>query len=570
MRPGLTQDMLESLAVRMTLKQRVPWGPTAGFDPLLPGTGPADCCESTLEAAMATAPPNYVVHALELFDRYGNHEAIVGRGRRLTYTELRALILDLAFALRQHGVRSGMTVAIVLGLPPEAPAVLLALHLLGCRTVWIRIGVAERETAEQLRLSRPDAVLYDARSVNPFGRQVGERLGVPVLCLGPSGAGPDLLAYHGSHELDPGIVGGDPDTIFQTSGTTGVPKLVHHEQKFYWQIHRLAEAIIAANEPHWRHLSLSVLGHVSGQISALLYLFTGGVLILMEDWDPVEFLATIERERVNSSFIPPPYLYDLIGHPAVDRTDCSSMLMLSVGAAPASPARLREAIGQFGPVLRVTYGLSECPFISANTAMTGDPADAKRLSSAGTPYGDVVVEIRGEDGVTVLGTGEIGELWVRSDLNFAGYYRQPELTARNLVDGWVRTRDLGYRDADGYLYLVGRTQDLIITGRKCWKVWPRPIEDALAAHPDVRAAAVIGVPDPEAVEAVHAYVVLAPEATVTAGELAARVRGELTELWAPRSIEFVDRLPINSTGKVDKNALRERYAAGHPAVAVPG
>jgi fatty-acyl-CoA synthase len=343
--------------------------------------------------------------------------------------------------------------------------------------------------------------------------------------------------------------------------------MVHHHQQFYWQIHRLAEEIIAANQPRWRHLSLSVLGHVSGQISALLYLFTGAVLILMEGWDPVEFLATVEREQVNSAFIPPPYLYDLLGHPALDHADCGSMLMLSVGAAPASPARLREAIERFGPVLRITYGLSECPFISANNAMSADPADAKRLSSAGTAYGDVEVEIRAEDGVTRLGTGEVGELWVRSDLNFAGYYRQPELTAWTLVDGWVRTRDLGYRDEDGYLYLVGRTQDLIITGRHSWKVWPRPIEDALAGHPAVRAAAVIGVPDQETVEAVHAYVVLAPEATVTPEELTARVRDELTELWAPRSFEFVDQLPINGTGKVDKNTLRERYAASHAAAA---
>jgi acyl-CoA synthetase (AMP-forming)/AMP-acid ligase II len=154
---------------------------------------------------------------------------------------------------------------------------------------------------------------------------------------------------------------------------------------------------------------------------------------------------------------------------------------------------------------------------------------------------------------------------VRSDLNFAGYYRQPELTAWTFVDGWVRTRDLGYRDEDGYLYLVGRTQDLIITGRHSWKVWPRPIEDALAGHPAVRSAAVIGVPDPDLVEAVHAYVVLAPGSAATPEELRARVRADLTDLWAPRSVEFVDHLPVNGTGKVDRNALRERYAATHPS-----
>jgi acyl-CoA synthetase (AMP-forming)/AMP-acid ligase II len=523
---------------------------------------------------MGAEQMNYVVRALALFDEFGQREALVSGERRLTYAELRGTVLDLAAALAGHGVRSGMTVAVALGHPLEGPALLLALHLLGCRTVWVRSGVARREMDEQLKSTRPDAVVYDARSGNPLGEMVGERLGVPTLCLGPAGSGPDLLAHKGSGVIEAHLVGADPDTVFQTSGTTGVPKLVHHRHGYYWQIHRLAEQIVAADEPLWRHLTLSVLGHVSGQISALLYLFCGSTLVLMENWDPAEFLATVERERVNSTFIPPPCLYELLEHPALDRADCTSMRMLSVGAAPASPARLREAIERFGPVLRITYGLSECPFISANTALRDDPADEKRLSSCGRPYGDVRVEIRADDGVTVLGTGEVGELWALSSLNFAGYLEQPERTATTLVDGWVRTRDLGYRDADGYLYLVGRSQDLIITGRKSWKVWPRPIEDVLAAHPQVRAAAVIGVPDPAVVEAVYAYVVAAPGATVTAGELTARVRDELTELWTPRTVEFVDQLPINDTGKVDKNALRERYAATHPeasiTAAVPG
>ena len=503
---------------------------------------------------------NYVVRALELFADFGDREAIAGAGRRVTYRQLRASILDLAEGLAEGGVRDGMTVAVVLGHPPEGPAVLLALHLLGCRTVWVRSGVTRREVAGQLRATRPDAVLYDARSTSALGREVATRLDLPVFCLGPAGLGPDLLAHHGAGQLRPGLVGTAPDVVFQTSGTTGAPKLVHHRHGFYWQIHRLAEQIIAAGEPQWRHLSLSVLSHVSGQLAALLYLFCGSLLILMEEWEPGEFLATIERERVNSTFIPPPDLYDILAHPMLNRTDVSSMRMLSVGAAPAAPARLREAIRRFGPALRITYGLSECPFISANPALTDAAADAQRLSSCGRPYGDVTVEIRGEDGVTVLGAGEVGELWALSSLNFAGYLGAPGLTGETLVDGWVRTRDLGYRDADGLLYLVGRSQDLIISGRNCRKVFPRPIEDSLAGHSQIRAAAVIGVPDPAMVEAVHAYVVPAPDATVTEAELIALVRDELTDFWAPRTVEFVDRLPVNGIGKVDKNVLRQRYA----------
>src|SRR5436190_14319709 len=199
---------------------------------------------------------NYVVRALELFAEFGDREAIVCAGRRLTYAELRASILDLADGLADGGVRDGMTVAVVIGHPLEGPAVLLALHLLGCRSVWVRSGVTRREVAGQLRATRPDAVLYDARSAAALGREVATRLDVAVFCLGPAGLGPDLLAHRGSGRLRPGIVGTAPDVVFQTSGTTGAPKLVHHRPGFYWQIHRLAEQIVAEGGPQWRHLSL--------------------------------------------------------------------------------------------------------------------------------------------------------------------------------------------------------------------------------------------------------------------------------------------------------------------------
>jgi acyl-CoA synthetase (AMP-forming)/AMP-acid ligase II len=219
-------------------------------------------------------------------------------------------------------------------------------------------------------------------------------------------------------------------------------------------------------------------------------------------------------------------------------------------------------VRRLGPVLRVTYGLSESPFITAFPGIAEDPARPQRVRSCGLPYGDVRIEIRGADG-TRLATGEVGEIWVASALNFAGYWGQSELTAKTLVDGWVRTNDLGHLDADGYLYLVGRTQDMILTGLGSKCVYPRPIEDVLATHPQVHAAAVIGVPHPDLGEAVHAYVVPERNATVTVEELAALVRAELNDIWTPRTVQFVDALPVTAIGKVNTKALRARYAAEH-------
>jgi fatty-acyl-CoA synthase len=181
----------------------------------------------------------------------------------------------------------------------------------------------------------------------------------------------------------------------------------------------------------------------------------------------------------------------------------------------------------------------------------------------------VRLEVRDEDGNPVP-TGVDGEIWISSRLNFAGYWGDPELTAETLVDGWVRTRDVGHLDEDGFIYLVDRTTDMIITHRRSWNIYSRPIEDVLAAHPQVRAAAVIGVPDTVVGEVVHAYVVPVDGATVTGEELAETVGAELNDMWQPKVVEFVDKLPLTRANKIDKKALRARYAAEHPPVEIGG
>jgi acyl-CoA synthetase (AMP-forming)/AMP-acid ligase II len=161
----------------------------------------------------------------------------------------------------------------------------------------------------------------------------------------------------------------------------------------------------------------------------------------------------------------------------------------------------------------------------------------------------------------VLPAGGTGELWVASKLNFAGYVGLPEQTAATLVDGWVRTGDLGHVDDEGYIHLTGRASDLIITTYGSYHIFPRAIEDALTTHPQVRAAAVIGVPHPELGEAAHAYVVLAEDATVTEQELVELVSEKLSWPWAPRSFDFVGELPRTGSGKTNTRQLREKYAA---------
>ncbi|WNM38275.1 AMP-binding protein [Micromonospora halotolerans] len=508
-----------------------------------------------------TDRPNYVHEALDLFAGFGDREALVGGGRRLTYPEVGAEVRRLAGALLRHGVRPGDAVLVMLGNTLEGPLLQLALHLLGCRSMWVAPVTSRREIDEFVTLARPDAFVHDPR--DPLGAQLATGLaGVPVLCLGPGGAGPDLTAAGEPADLPAAPPA--PESFLQTSGTTGTPKLVHHRESFYRQILALAADIRAAGFPLLRHLSHSPMWLASGQITTLINLFTGGVLFLREQWDPAAFIRTVDAEKLTSTFVTPPMLYEVLDHPALDGADFSAMFMFNVGAGPAAPARLRQAIARFGPCLRIVYGLSEAVVICALPGLTEDPEHPERLRSCGRPYGDVAVEIRDADG-RVLPAGVDGEVWARTRLSFAGYHGQPELTAETIVDGWVRTRDIGHLDADGYLYLVDRLQDRILTRQRSWPIYSRPIEDVLAAHPEVRAAAVIGVPDPVAGELPHAYVVRTPGATVTGEELIALVTGELSETWAPGAVEFLDALPLNRSAKVDKRALRARYAAAHPA-----
>lgn len=511
--------------------------------------------------------PDYVLRALELFAAYDDREALVIGETRFTYTELRAAVLDIAANLVDAGLRPGATVAIMLGYPPQAPVIQLALHLLGCRTAWVSNASSATELATYVDQVRPEALLYEVAVHEQRGRDIVDRLGIPAFCVGPGGAGPDILAPRpaGSAPFDVDTATGTPESVFQTSGTTGEPKPLLHTAELYEQILDLAEQIVAAGEPRYRHLSVTPMWFVAGQTSAFLYLFTGGTLLVQRFFRVMEFLELLAREQVNSTFITPLMLYELLDHPDLDKHDLSAMVVLSVGTAPTNPVRLRQAVDRFGPIVRITYGLSESPFISAFSGVDDDPHRPDRIGSCGPAYGDVQLQIRGEDG-TVLPAGRTGELWVASKLNFAGYVDRPEQTAATLVDGWVRTGDLGHVDDEGYIYLTGRVSDMIITTYGSYHIFPRAIEDALTTHPRVRAAAVIGVPHPQLGEAAHGYVVLADGATVTEQELTDLVTEKLGWAWAPRSFDFVDDLPRTGSGKTNTRQLREKYAAAHVLV----
>lgn len=513
--------------------------------------------------AQHTPVDNYVRHALDLFAGFGEREAIVAGDRRMTYTQAEATVRRMAAVLLRHGVKPGDAVGVLVHNPLEGPLLQLALHLLGCRSAWIAPNSPGRHRVDYLHRAEVSAFVYDVRVYIDLGEQLAtNNPDLAVFCLGSGGVGPDLI--------DPDVppveladlpaIEHEPQSLFQTGGTTGRPKLVHHRHLFFQTLLALSEQYVATGQPHLNHLAVSGIWHVSGQVPALMTLFTGGTFFPYEGFDAGLFLEMIEQERITSLFLTPPLLSLVLDHPQLAKTDTSTLVMVSVGGSAAAPSLLARAIERFGPVLRPVYGLSEAAFVTALPGLGGEPRHVGRLTSCGLAYGDTRIEVRDDNGET-LPVGEVGEVWVTGGLTMTQYWGEPDATAQTLVDGWLRTGDVGYLDEEGYLFLVDRTKDMIITGVGSTNVYSRPVEDSLAAHPEVAAAAVVGVPDSDFGEAVHGYVVLVPGATVTPGQLRDWVVTDLNQHWAPREVEIVESLPLTEVGKIDKKALRARYAA---------
>lgn len=514
----------------------------------------------------------YAWDALQHMRQWDAEEALASfDDRRFTYAELRRAVLNMSRALWQHGVRPGQTIGIYAYNPPESLFLQLGAHLFGARTAWVAPTAPPRFRHDFIRLAGIDAFVYGVDTEHHGAEMAKVAAPLPVLCFGPGGAGPDLTAFDADDEelpFDPTRVPVEPSSLFQTGGTTGLPKLVHHRQHFFRTLRLMADGYLASGAPRLRHLLPSGTWHVSAQTAAFMTLFSGGTLVLSMGVENEPFLDTIAKERINSTLLMPAQLYDLLDDPVLDSADTSSLLTLSISGGPAAPARLVQAIERFGPVIRLVYGMSESPFLTAQPGLVPDPVHPERLASCGLPYGDVKVEIRDAAG-SVLPAGEAGTIWVSGSLNMAEYHGLPSLTGTTLVDGWLNTGDIGKLDEDGYLYIVDREKDMIITGTGAANVFCRPVEDALLAHPSVRAAAVVGVPDERTGERVHAVVVAAPGSGVTEDELRTYAVDQLGFVWSPKSVEFVDELPLTPSGKVDKKLLRARHVEASRAESVP-
>ncbi|RFS84915.1 long-chain fatty acid--CoA ligase [Actinomadura spongiicola] len=482
-------------------------------------------------------------------------------GRVVTRAELSQLIGRLAAGMRDAGLGPGDGLAIRTSVSPEAFAAHIAAHVVGCRVVGVRPGYAAGQLAHVLGMG-VDAVLVDAEAATAG---LFEAAGpVRLFSLGPCESARDLLDGSSEGTLDITARPDDVALLAFTSGSTGRPKgcaTTYRALSEHWAWQPRVWGPVAAGfaEAFERYLLFGTLASMVVFEFLAPCLLGGGTAVIPEDDGRPVFPYAIERHRITGSIITVPKLGRMLDLLRDDPVDVRSLRALMVSGSPLSPPRLAEAVRRLGPVVHNGYGQTETGSVSMLT-----PADiaAGRLASVGRPHPGVEIRVRDERG-RVLRRGRTGEIYVRAPYAMAGYWGDPVENRDTVRDGWVRTRDLGHLDRNGYLHLDGRARDVIMVNAMV--VYAGPIERVLARHPDVAEAFVVGAPDERTGEAVHAFVVPAvgryPDGTALK-EMAALVQEELGEDSVPQTITAVPVVPTAANGKPDKRALLHRHRPG--------
>jgi acyl-CoA synthetase (AMP-forming)/AMP-acid ligase II len=347
--------------------------------------------------------------------------------------------------------------------------------------------------------------------------------------------------------------------IFPTGGTTGSPKgvVMTHEPMATMFANMMSHF---AYYERARHLVVAPMTHAAG-IMGCLHFARGGCNITMTTTKPGAVLDAIQKHKITHVFMPPTLLYMLLAEPNVRARNYSSLRHLSIAAAPTSPEKLKEAISIFGPVLTEFYGQAEAPATICLKApwdyvRADGSVDERRLLSVGRPGVWNIVGILDDNGEEVP-RGTPGEICVRGPLVTPGYYKNPEATAQRRRNGWHLTGDIARMDQDGYVTIVDRKSDMLITGG--FNVFPNEIESVINAQPAVQDCSVIGIPDPKWGEAIKAFVELKAGQTISEDDVKAAVRAALGPVKTPKFVEFMKELPRSPAGKVLRSSLRQTY-----------
>ncbi|MER7182324.1 long-chain fatty acid--CoA ligase [Streptomyces hyaluromycini] len=489
----------------------------------------------------------------------GDRIALVDGDRRITYSELDWRTGQLADALRELGVRRGDRVAALMTNSAAFLETLFAAAKLGAVFVPINFRLAPPEVAHLLADSGADVLVWSGH-LSPLARAAlageGVRVRLRVVVGGQLADGEaefeQLLASGDPGTPRGGATGRDVCALMYTSGTTGRPKgaMLTHDNLLWNVINILSNGRgMSQND---RAVTVAPMFHIGGLgAHTLPLLYVGGMNVVMPSFDPRETLAAMARERVTLQFLVPAMWSALMAVPDFESYDLSALELAMTGAAPC-PRPVLDHFLDKGVLFREAFGLTETCGVTLL-----DPEHVRRKAGTiGRPGFHVRTRLVDEHDLDVP-LGEVGELVVSGPSVFAGYWGLPEATAEAFRGGWFHTGDLAREDDEGFLTLVDRSKDVIISGGE--NVYPVEVERILVQHPAVREVAVVGVPHVKWGETPLAVVVPGAEPPPTADELIAYVRERLAHFKCPTRVEFVPELPRNATGKVLKTTLRTRY-----------
>jgi len=501
-----------------------------------------------------------------------DRDAIVFEGKRFTYTQISERVNKLGNALAKLGLKKGDRVAFLQVNCPECVESYYAAAKLGC--IYVPLNFRAKEDEFNYMLENAAAkVLFAGKRYLGIVRNILPKLSTVEHCISIDSKEPDMHYYEDMVTASPAdevlsdIEDDDITILMYTAGTTGRPKGVplRHDGFVSYVLDNVDPA---APELEERNLLTVPLYHVAGIQAMMAAIYGGRTLVLMRQFEVNEWMETVQREHATRVMLVPTMLKNIIDSPDFTKYDLSSLQVITYGAAPMPFEVISKAMKVLPKVRFINaFGQTE----TASTITTLGPEDhiiegteeekekkLKRLaSSIGRPLPDVEVKILGEKG-EALPPNEIGDIVAKGPRIMKGYWKDDQKTAQAFTsDGWLITGDRGWTDEEGYIYLAGRGDDMIIRGGE--NISPEEVENALYSYPKIEEAAVIGIPDPEWGQIPIAVVVLKKGETATVEEIIEHCRSSLASFKRPRSVAFVDQLPRNPMGKVLKNKLREQY-----------
>lgn len=497
-----------------------------------------------------------------------NEIATICNGRRQTWAQFGQRVARFAGALREHGVRSGERVALMALNSDRYLEYYYAVWWGGGVVNPVNIRWSPTEVAYSLDDCETSILIVDDAfkpSIEPL-RKLSKALRTVIYC--GDGEAPvgtlslDALISQATPADDAFRSGDDLAGVFYTGGTTGFPKgvMLTHTNLASNALSNATEQIVA---PGGITLFAAPMFHLAAGALMLASMNFGNRCVFVPAFTPVGVLQTIQSERATQALLVPTMIQMLVDHPDRPNYDTSSLTGVLYGASPISEGVMRRALAAF-PNARFTqaYGMTElspCATILPPWYHSPEGQVAGKMRSGGRATYTTEVRIV-DDSDDEVPRGTVGEVWVRGPGVMKGYWNKPELTQAALRGGWMHTGDAAYMDADGFVFVVDRMKDMIITGGE--NVYSAEVENAVAQHPAVAVCSVIGIPSDEWGEMVHATVVLKPGQSATADDILAHCKSLIAGYKCPRSVAFVDSLPLSGAGKVLKNKLREPFWQG--------